>query len=135
MDLNLKYNFSNMKLDMSYNYTDMLDLEYNNSINGVSRHSFNSHISTELQSLQFNVNLFYRYVGKKIVESRDPNTFEFIGLTIPDYGIWKVTISKNNLFKIINFSIGIDNLFDYVNKDDPSSINPGRTYYISMEVG
>jgi len=135
IDINLKYKFSSISLDMSYSYTDMFDLESNKSVNGISLHSFNSHISKRMEKFNFNINLFYRYVGDKIVESRDQNTFEFIDSPISDYGIWKLSISKNNLFKIINFSFGIDNLFDYINKNDPSSINPGRTYYMNIEIG
>ena len=132
-DLNIDSQFSDIKLEISYNYNDLYDLEEYEYINSVSRHSLNSKISKNFQTLDFDVNLFYRYLGEKEIGTRTPD-FEYIKLSIPGYGLWRLSISKVDLWDIIDISTGVDNIFNYINKQDLSNINPGRTFFINFQI-
>ena len=128
-----------MNLELTYNFTRIIDeIEYKRLPN-ISEHMFNLNLFKSFNKLTIDIPIIvphlkippftfsgnFNYYGEKTIVAPTSGTEAFI----PSY--YQVnfsTVFKDFLLKNINLKIGINNLFDYKNFDDTTFQNPGLTY-------
>ncbi len=116
-----------------YSYVDARDKTTNERLEYVAQNYANVRLMYDYKwsNKALNVGLFGRYQDKKYYDDGSAKAYQ----------IWRLT-AKQNIYRIGDFdfavSAGVDNLFDEVD-DSPygshyGTINPGRTFFVSVNI-
>lgn len=132
-ELRVKYRLGKyFRLEAGYSYIDARNLKTDKRLYG--RASDLATFKAEFFSAErkFYANFRIKYTGDKLYDLQtDPISGEEIEVTQSPYAIAKITVGKD-LLEVLNVYAGIDNIFDYVDKDYLTT--PGRTFYVGMRV-
>ncbi|ACF13472.1 TonB-dependent receptor plug [Chloroherpeton thalassium ATCC 35110] len=119
-----------LSLSGGYSFVDSKDLETDLEIEGVIRHTARLRAEYNyLFSRGFNLTLALqgKYNGGMIYESVNDDG-EVERENYRPYWNWRLTASQQ-LFASITFTAGVDNIFDYTDTVDFSTITPGRRFF------
>lgn len=146
VDISAEWNFlQHFNLRGGYSYANAVDKSTNRQLSGNSKHTGTLSLGFRQRHLPFvrsavnfpyNLMLTCRATSPRIVYSTDSSTEEVTETSTGDYLISGLVYTQqfpiHKTFKG-DFQFGINNLFDYVNRDALSN-NPGRTYFISLGI-
>ncbi len=126
---------SGFTLGGGYSYVDAKDETNDVRLEGIAEHYGNVRLGYDhsWKKYKLNANILGRIQGEKFYDDDDGNA--------KDYNIWKLT--TNHTFRnlghfIVSLSVGIDNIFDYVD-DSPygshyGTLSPGRTVFFGLNI-
>lgn len=129
-----------------YSYVDAKDLETDNRINRTGRNYANIRLAydKEWDSYAMNLTITGKYQDGKFYSYTSSKGKQYEGTT-PEFNIWR--LSTNHRFYShknlnLNLTAGIDNIFDYVEKDPMKTsrslyygtLTPGRTFFFGIKI-
>lgn len=118
---------SGFSLSGGYTYLDTEDKTTGKELFGRPRHSANTKLAYDNTDLGIHVNLRGKWVSQKLIYTEeDQNTGENVEHRQNAHGLWDVSIDKK-VFGKASIHGGVDNLFDYLDRD--YLVTPGRRIY------
>jgi outer membrane receptor for ferrienterochelin and colicins len=123
-------------LNGGYSYTYALDMTTGSELTGFSKHSGNVGLEyiQRFKDYFFNISLNGRLYSKTVFRNYIEDTYVFYDDTYPAYSLWKIVAVQEFFNSSLRFTCGVDNLFDYRNLTDLININPGRRYFLSINI-
>ncbi len=123
-------------LTSGYSYTYALDRETGKQLIGTSKHSgtFSADFFKRMRSLSLGINLNAKIYGKKEFINMDESTSLFFNDIYQTYSMWKISVNNAFLKNAIRIRAGIDNIFNYRSGIDIISIDPGRRFFIAINI-
>jgi len=121
--------------DVSYTYTDPVDLIQNTVLKFRPRHLFYSSVTAQYKQLQVEMN--YRYVSR--VEAIDENLVLLAPIVNGEYRVACSAVDAGISYNFINFGLPLNigltvkNLTNYYYVELLGNLAPVRTYYLSVE--
>lgn len=137
----LKY----FQLRGGYSFANAVDKSTNRQLSGNSKHTGTLSIMfrqehfpfvSSATGFPFSLMITARAMSPRTVYSTNSETEEVTETSTGDYFISSLTYTQQfPIYKSLNgdFQAGINNLFDYVNRDALSN-NPGRTFFVSLGI-
>ncbi|NOQ27920.1 MAG: TonB-dependent receptor [Bacteroidales bacterium] len=128
----LNYGFS---INGSYSYVDSENETSGSQMLQTSKHNGAIMAQYKLTKKRYGltVNLMSNYYGETPFEEMHEITGEITSKVYEPHTIFKLT-TTHRLFSGALLTAGIDNIFDYVQSDNPLSLNPGRRYFVGLLV-
>lgn len=128
----LNYGFS---INGSYSYVDSENETSGSQMLGTSKHNgaLMAQYKLTKKKYELTVNLMSNYYGETPYEEMNETTGEITSEIYEARTIWKLT-TTHKLFSGVLLTAGIDNIFDYIQSDNPLSLNPGRRYFVGLIV-
>ena len=80
------------------------------------------------------INLNAKIYGEKEFINMDEETSLFFNDIYKTYSIWKLSVNNSFLGNSLTLRTGIDNIFNYRSGIDVISIDPGRRYFIALNI-
>jgi outer membrane receptor for ferrienterochelin and colicins len=126
----LNYGFS---ITGSYSFTDSDDETSGSQMLKPSKHNGAVMMQYKLHKKRYGltVNLKANYNGETPFNEMDEITGEITSKVYEPHTLWKLT-TTHRLFSGALLTVGIDNIFDYVQSDNTMSLNPGRRYFVGL---
>ncbi len=132
-ELRFKYGLGKyFRFEAGYSHIDARNLKTDKRLYGRASDlaTFKVEFFSAEQKLYANFRI--KYTGDKLYDLQtDPETGEEIEVTQSPYAIAKITAGKD-FFDVLNVYAGIDNIFDYVDKNYLTT--PGRTFYVGLRL-
>jgi len=131
-DLRLKFGFS---IGGSYSFNETKDLTTNNQVWGINKHSgvVKAQYFYKRKNYQLNAGLFGKLFGETNYMWVDELTGKQTDRIMPAHSLWRLML-VHHIYSGIAVTTGIDNIFDYVQTDHITTINPGRRFLIGLSV-
>lgn len=128
----LIYGFS---LNASYSYTDSEDKTSGSQMLGTSKNNAALMLQYNLNEKKYNlgVNLKADYYGETPGEEMDEITGEITSKLYGAHTIWKLT-TTHKVYSGVILTLGVDNIFDTLQKDNILTLNPGRRFFIGLRL-
>jgi outer membrane receptor for ferrienterochelin and colicin len=79
------------------------------------------------------VNLQSRFIDEIFYEEMDDITGELSLKTFEPHNLWKIT-TTHTIFNGVCFKLGVDNIFNYTEIQNITSINPGRSFFFGVDI-
>jgi len=119
-----------------YSFIHALDLETKKQLVGTSRHSgtFSLDFIKRMKAHRVGINLNAKIYGEKEFINMDEETSLFFNDIYKTYSIWKLSVNNSFLGNSLTLRTGIDNIFNYRSGIDVISIDPGRRYFIALNI-
>lgn len=128
----IKHGFS---ITAGYSYTDSEDTSIGQQLIGSSKNSavlILGHKSN-IKNYKLTVNLQSKYIDKMSYEEMDDITGDVKTEYFKAHSMWKIT-TTHTLFEGICITLGVDNIFNYTEIQNITSINPGRSFFMGANI-
>jgi len=131
IDLLLKYDFGNgFALNGGYSFVDSEDLSTGFEVSGIIKHT--ARIRAEYQNrfsngFDYALSLQAKYSDGKCYEEENENG-EIEKDTYKPYWNWRLT-AMQTFYNNFSLTLGVDNIFDYTDTQDLSTLTPGRRFF------
>ncbi|MDP8238795.1 MAG: TonB-dependent receptor [Candidatus Hatepunaea meridiana] len=128
----LRFGFS---IGGGYSFVDTKDNDTGLELGGVIRHSGRVKLEYAYTRNQYDltVNLQGKLTGRRYYEYIIDETGAVRNDNLAPYALWKLTVI-HRLFSTVDLTLGIDNLFDYTDRLEFSTLDPGRRYFASLNI-
>jgi len=133
--INRRQVLSNLFISCGYSFTYAHDLSTDRDLYGVSRHSANASISYRLRLSKSDhyITFSSRYYSKKYYEMYNEQ-YVFYVENYPAYSLSKLSVSDEICESSVRLNYGIQNLFNYKKETDMINIDPGRRFFVSLQI-
>lgn len=129
-----KFNYG-LSLTTGYSYTDSEDKSRGQQLLGASKNSGVMSLahSFQVKKYKLNTNLQTKFIDKISYEEMDDISGELTTKYFKSHSMWKLT-TTHTFINGIRITIGIDNIFNYKELQNITSLNPGRSFFIGANI-
>lgn len=118
-----------------YNFLDAEDVTTGLQLYGTARHSGTAQLQYKLLTTRYEmrINLSGKFVGPKVYESViNTDTGEVERIERAGYALWRLT-SSHKVYDYLKVTLGVDNVFDYTDKQYLTTLSPGRRFFLVVD--
>lgn len=132
--LRAKLNYG-LSITTGYSYTDSEDTSRGQQLLGASKNSGFMTLgnSFQVKKYKMSINLQSKYIDKMSYEEMDDISGKLTTKYFKAHSMWKIT-TTHTFFNGIIITVGIDNIFNYTEIQNITSLNPGRNFFIGANI-
>jgi hypothetical protein len=107
-----------------------------NRLTGLSNHAAAAgcEITHDYKDYSAGLTLNGKIYSRKIFTALDENTYQFHDEVFPAYSLWNAAFNQEFMAGAIKFTLGLNNVFDYVNTHELILTDPGRRLYFVFSI-
>lgn len=126
----------NWWFDIGYNYIRAFDIEKKEELGGVNKHSATAGIEYKWIRRNYKASVSFggKLYSRKKFENYDSQNYVFFNDYYPPYSLWRASFTQELHRNGVILTLGVSNIFDYRNHTDLINIDPGRRFFVLLEI-